>query len=104
MSESQDHLGEGVDAALLEMVTNSLHIYGAGYVRRASGDLQYDGERPGEGWRAHGYFWRWLYVLVGLELTRVRTGTTASDAEETTTPGQIRPSRHSPDEPPFSYL
>ena len=72
LSESRDHLDEGVEAALLEMVANSLHVYGAGYVRRASGDLQYDGERPGEGWRAHGYFCRRLYVLVGLALVRVR--------------------------------
>jgi hypothetical protein len=58
--------------SLKKVVTNSLYVYGAGYTCRHGGDLQYDGERPGEGWRAHGYFWRWLYVVVGLKLARVR--------------------------------
>lgn len=44
---------------------DSLFLVGGSYQRRAGGDLQFDGERPGEHWSAHGYFARGLVVLDG---------------------------------------
>ena len=49
----------------------SLYLVGLGYRRRGQ-DLQYDGERPGPGWVAHGYFCRWLWVLASTGPRRVR--------------------------------
>jgi hypothetical protein len=48
---------------LRPFVIGSLFTMGGGYRQRADGDLQYNGERPGEGWHAHGYFARRLWML-----------------------------------------
>ena len=49
----------------------SLYLLGLGYRRRGQ-DLQYDGERPGAGWVAHGYFARWLWVVSSTGPLRLR--------------------------------
>ena len=46
-------------------------MLGLGYRRRGQ-DLQYDGERPGAGWVAHGYFARWLWVVSSTGPLRLR--------------------------------
>lgn len=46
-----------------QIAGSSLFVAGGVYRRRPNGDLQYDGERPGEDWHAHGYFPRWLWML-----------------------------------------
>ncbi len=50
---------------LTQFVADSLHVVSGVYGQRRGGALQYDGERPGPGWHAHGYFERRLYVLEG---------------------------------------
>ena len=50
----------------------SLPYVTGGFVWRADGSLQYDGDRPGVDWHAHGYFARWLWVLVRGATMRVR--------------------------------
>ena len=62
----------GALAALTRVVSDSLFVVSGVYGRRRGGALQYDGERPGPGWHAHGWFGRWLFVLEGGELRRVR--------------------------------
>ena len=42
------------------------------YRVRHGGDLQYDGVRPAEGWNAHGYFSRWLWMLLDGQPIRKR--------------------------------
>ena len=42
---------------------DSLFLLAGPYARRPNGDLQFDGERPGDGWTAHGYFDRSIIVL-----------------------------------------
>ncbi len=44
---------------LAELISGGLLVTGA-YVERPGGDLQYDGERPGPEWHAHGYMRRFL--------------------------------------------
>jgi hypothetical protein len=58
--------------ALARVTADSLHVVSGVYGRRRGGALQYDGERPGPGWHAHGYFERRLFVLVGGDVSRVR--------------------------------
>ena len=48
---------------LREAVRSSLFAVSRLYRVRGDGDLQYDGKRPGEGWDAHGYFPRQLWML-----------------------------------------
>jgi len=72
-----------IDLPLLEAVRgiagDGLHMLSSGYRRRPDGSLQYDGERPGARWHAHGYFavgmwmlavflalWAWLSCGAGL--------------------------------------
>jgi hypothetical protein len=43
---------------------DSLFLMGRGYKRRGKRELQYDGQRPGPGWHAHGYFSRQLLLMV----------------------------------------
>jgi hypothetical protein len=57
------------------LVRSSLFVAGSGvYRQRANGDLQYDGVRPREGWHAHGYFARriWMLDMARLKLVRKR--------------------------------
>ena len=42
---------------------DSLYAVAGVYGRRAGGDLQYDGDRPGADWHVHGYFPRGLWML-----------------------------------------
>ena len=49
----------------------SLPFVTSGFLRRPDGSLQYDGERPGFGWHAHGYFARQLWVMRADELAIV---------------------------------
>jgi hypothetical protein len=60
------------DEQLLGVVASSLAIASGVYSRRPGGDLVYDGVRPGLGWRAHGYFARWLWMLVMGQVVRRR--------------------------------
>ncbi len=48
---------------LREAVSNSLFLIGGGYRRRANGDLEFEGSRPGPDWWGHGYFSRRLRIL-----------------------------------------
>jgi hypothetical protein len=57
---------------LREAVRGSLFAVSGLYRVRCDGDLQYDGARPGEGWDAHGYFSRLLWMLVDGRLIRRR--------------------------------
>ena len=50
---------------------NSLVVYGYGYVRHREGFL-FIGDRPGPDWYGHGYFGRWMWVLVAGEPVRIR--------------------------------
>ena len=61
----------GALAALQRVVSDSLFVVSGVYGRGRGGALQYDGERPGPDWHAHGYFQRWIFVLVGGCLLRV---------------------------------
>lgn len=49
---------------LREAVQGSLLAVSGLYRVRSNGDLQYDGVRPDDGWDAHGYFSRQLWMLV----------------------------------------
>jgi hypothetical protein len=49
---------------IAEASRNSLALIGDGYVVGEDGVLEYRGERPGRGWHVHGWFERWLWVLV----------------------------------------
>ena len=60
------------DEQLLGVAASSLAIAGNVYTRRPNGDLCFNGERPGPGWQAHGYFARWLWMLVMGQLVRRR--------------------------------
>jgi hypothetical protein len=60
------------DKELLGVVASSLAIASGVYTRRSDGDLVYDGVRPAPGWHAHGYFARWLWMLVKGLLVRRR--------------------------------
>ena len=51
---------------------NSLAMIGGGYRVRADGELVYAGHRPGTDWHAHGWFGRWLWILVDGALERRR--------------------------------
>lgn len=57
---------------LREAASTSLFLVGCLYTRRANGDLQFVGTRPGPGWQGHGYFSRKLRVLDAGELRRIR--------------------------------
>jgi hypothetical protein len=50
--------------AIREVTRDGLHVVSPSYRRRYDGSLQYDGERPGPGWHAHGYFAVGMLVLV----------------------------------------
>ena len=56
-----------IDLPLLEAVRgiagDGLHMLSSGYRRRPDGSLQYDGERPGARWHAHGYFAVGMWML-----------------------------------------
>lgn len=41
---------------LRALVSSSLFAVSGVYQRRANGELQFDGQRPGSGWVAHGYY------------------------------------------------
>ena len=56
----------------LELVAgSSLFLVAGHYRRRSDGELQFDGERPGSAWHAHGYFSRMLNVMDGGKVVRV---------------------------------
>ena len=57
---------------LRQAIGGSLLAVSGVYRVRHGGDLQYDGVRPGDGWDAHGYFPRQLWMLVGGQLVRRR--------------------------------
>jgi hypothetical protein len=57
---------------LREAVRGSLFAVSGLYRVRGDGDLQYDGARPDEGWNAHGYFSRLLWMLVEGRLVQRR--------------------------------
>ncbi len=59
-------------AELRVVASASLFLVSGMYRRRGGGALQFDGERPGPQWRAHGYFWRFLRVIAPDGLRRVR--------------------------------
>ena len=42
------------------------------YQVRSNGDLEFRGERPGSGWHGHGFFPRWLWMLVNGGVCRKR--------------------------------
>lgn len=52
------------DEQIAEASSNSLVLVGGGYVVTEDGQLEYAGERPGRGWHGHGWFERWLWILV----------------------------------------
>jgi hypothetical protein len=52
------------DEQIAEASQNSLAMIGGGYVLGEDGVLEYRGKRPGEGWHVHGWFERWLWILV----------------------------------------
>ncbi len=56
---------------LREVCWASLSVLDGGYRSRGP-DLQFDGQRPGSEWIGHGYFCRWLLVLVKGRLVRRR--------------------------------
>ncbi len=53
------------DEQIAEASRDSPALPGEGYVVGDDGVLEYAGERPGEGWHVHGWFERWLWILVG---------------------------------------
>ncbi len=57
--------GTSASSQLQELVRDSLFETGAVYVRLDNDELRYDGERPGEGWHAHGYFSCTVVMLQG---------------------------------------
>lgn len=57
---------------LHQVIAWSLFFCADIYQRRAGGELQFDGERPGPGWHAHGYFAVQRFVLAQGEVRRVR--------------------------------
>jgi len=57
--------------AVWQASLNSLAMIGGGY-EVVEGTLVYAGQRPGDGWHAHGWLGRWLWVLVDGTLERRR--------------------------------
>jgi hypothetical protein len=53
-------------------VRDSLFALGGVYTLRGDGTFVYEGIRPGEEWHGHGYFPKWLTMLVSGVPTRVR--------------------------------
>jgi hypothetical protein len=88
---------QGSEAAFdLRWCRDSLCRVSGLYRRRPDGDLQYDGERPGSGWHAHGYFPRWLWLLLDGAAERVRVWKRRWLLAGTTRTCHSRP----PDDPP----
>ena len=59
------------DEQIARASRNSLAVLGGGYVER-DGVLEFPGNRPGAGWHIHGWFERWLWLLVDGVLVRRR--------------------------------
>ena len=64
--------GTGPLAKLQSVVKGSLFVVGHIYTKRADGDYQFDGSRPGPEWQGHGYFSRKLWGLQAGNLKQIR--------------------------------
>jgi hypothetical protein len=61
-----------LDDAQRRWCRNSLFVAAGLYQRRADGEWQYDGSRPGAGWHGHGYCSKQLTVLYSGRPTQIR--------------------------------
>ena len=65
-------MGETSEHGALRRVVALPGLIAAGVYRWRGEALEYVGERPGSGWHVHGWCSRWLEVLIGGEVQRVR--------------------------------
>ena len=65
-------MGETSEHGALRRVLALPGLIAAGVYRWRGEALEYTGERPGSGWHVHGWCSRWLDVLIGGQVQRVR--------------------------------